>query len=74
MTTPATATANREIVTIMQACDIVGVTRRTMYDWIAAGKVSYIRTAGGNVRIFADTLWRDGERRPSAQQQEQQES
>ena len=23
------------------------------------GKVQYVRTAGGSVRIFADTLWRD---------------
>ena len=26
---------------------------------IAGGKVEYVRTAGGSVRIFVDTLWRD---------------
>jgi excisionase family DNA binding protein len=36
----------------------VGVSRRTIYNWMAAGKVEYIRTAGGAVRIFEDTLWR----------------
>ena len=47
----------------MKACEAVGVSRRTIYNWISAGKVEYIRTAGGSIRIFADTLWRDaGER------------
>jgi excisionase family DNA binding protein len=36
----------------------VGVSRRTIYNWMAAGKVEYVRTAGGAVRIFEDTLWR----------------
>jgi hypothetical protein len=26
---------------------------------MAAGKIQYVRTAGGAVRIFEDTLWRD---------------
>ena len=43
----------------MKACEAVGVSRRTIYNWIAAGKVEYVRTAGGSIRIFADTLWRD---------------
>ena len=44
----------------MKACEVVGVSRRTIYNWISAGKVEYVRTAGGSIRIFADTLWRDG--------------
>jgi excisionase family DNA binding protein len=48
----------RQTVTIMQACALVGVTRRTIYNWIALGKVEYTRTAGGHIRIFSDTLWR----------------
>ena len=47
----------------MKACEAVGVSRRTIYNWISAGKVEYVRTAGGSIRIFADTLWRDA--RPS---------
>lgn len=43
----------------MKACEAVGVSRRTIYNWISAGKVEYVRTAGGSIRIFADTLWRD---------------
>ncbi len=49
----------RKTVSIPHACELVGVSRRTIYNWIADGKVQYVRTAGGSVRIFADTLWRD---------------
>ena len=49
----------RRAISIAQACTSVGVSRRTIYNWIAAGKVEYVRTAGGSIRIFADTLWRD---------------
>ena len=48
----------RQTVSIMKACEMVGVSRRTIYNWIAAGKVEYVRTAGGSIRIFVDTLWR----------------
>ena len=50
---------DRQTLSIMKACEVVGVSRRTIYNWIAAGKVQYIRTAGGAIRIFADSLWRD---------------
>ena len=63
---------DRETLSIMKACEVVGVSRRTIYNWIAAGKVEYVRTAGGSVRIFADTLWRDArhERTPMPEQQQ----
>jgi excisionase family DNA binding protein len=46
--------------TIRKAQELVGVSRRTIYNWINAGRVDYVRTAGGSVRIFADSLWRPG--------------
>jgi excisionase family DNA binding protein len=49
----------RRAISITQACESVGVSRRTIYNWMAAGKVQYVRTAGGAVRIFEDTLWRE---------------
>ena len=52
---------DRQTLSIMKACEAVGVSRRTIYNWIAAGKVEYVRTAGGSVRIFVDTLWRKPE-------------
>ena len=48
----------RKTISIMKACELVGVSRRTIYNWLANGKIEYVRTAGGSVRIFADTLWR----------------
>ena len=55
----------RETLTIKKACEVVGVSRRTIYNWISAGKVEYVRTAGGSIRIFADTLWRSSGHEPS---------
>jgi len=49
----------RKTVSIPRACELVGVSRRTIYNWLAGGKIHYVRTAGGSVRIFEDTLWRD---------------
>jgi excisionase family DNA binding protein len=50
--------AERQTLSILQACERVNVSRRTIYNWMARGKVEYVRTAGGSVRIFSDTLWR----------------
>ena len=52
-------TVERKTISIMKACELVGVSRRTIYNWMASGKVEYVRTAGGSVRIFVDTLWRE---------------
>ena len=49
----------RKTISIMKACELVGVSRRTIYNWLASGKNEYVRTAGGSVRIFVDTLWRN---------------
>jgi excisionase family DNA binding protein len=55
---------DRKAISITQACQSVGVSRRTIYNWMAAGKVEYVRTAGGAVRIFEDTLWREPQQQP----------
>lgn len=62
MTNPNTGLPEQTI-NIDQACQQVGVSRRTIYNWIAAGKVKYLRTAGGSIRIFPSTLWRDDEKK-----------
>jgi excisionase family DNA binding protein len=62
----------RKTVSIPRACELVGVSRRTIYNWIAANKIQYIRTAGGSVRIFADTLWREPEPAAVAEPQAEQ--
>jgi excisionase family DNA binding protein len=53
---------DRQTVSIMQACALVGVTRRSIYNWLKAGKLDYKRTAGGSIRIYVDSLWRDPHR------------
>lgn len=50
---------DRKTISIMKACELVGVSRRTIYNWLSSGKIEYVRTAGGAVRIYVDTLWRD---------------
>ncbi len=59
----------RKTISIMKACELVGVSRRTIYNWLSSGKIEYVRTAGGSVRIFVDTLWRDANdtERPAVQ-------
>jgi len=57
---------DRQTLSIMKACEAVGVSRRAIYNWIVAGKVEYARTAGGSIRIFADTLWRHAAAPPLA--------
>ncbi len=51
-------TADRTTVSIRQAYELVGVSRRTIYYWIASGKVERVRRVTGSTRIFVDTLWR----------------
>lgn len=48
----------RPRVNIVSACLICGVSRATLYRWLAAGKLEYVRTPGGAIRIYADTLLR----------------
>ena len=69
-------TVERKTISIMKACELVGVSRRTIYNWLSSGKIEYIRTAGGSVRIFVDTLWRDPNRtdRASASAWSQEET
>jgi excisionase family DNA binding protein len=50
---------DRQTVSIMKACEVIGVSRRTIYNWTSAGEVDYLRTAGGAIRIFTDSLWRE---------------
>lgn len=62
---------DRKTISIMKACDVVGVSRRTIYNWISSGKVEYVRTAGGSVRIFVDSLWREPDGQSNHQEWQQ---
>ena len=48
----------RLTVNIVQAYTRCGVSRRTIYNWMAKGRIEYLRTAGGAIRIFEDSLWK----------------
>ena len=49
---------HRVTLTINQAMVRADVSRRTIYHWLKQGKVEYVRTAGGSVRIYEDSLFR----------------
>lgn len=48
----------RRTVNPLQAMEIVQVSRRTISLWVQLGKVEAIYTAGGQLRIYADSLFR----------------
>lgn len=49
---------DREIVTVTRACEILSVSRRTIYNWMKDNRVEYIYTPSGTRRIYLDTLFR----------------
>lgn len=56
-------------INIQQACNLMQVSRRTVYNWMDAGKVQFVRTPSGARRIIEATLWREGNVRPDPQKQ-----
>lgn len=46
-----------ELLPVNDACRRVGCSRRTLYTWMAAGKVRWVRTAGGQRRVVAESLF-----------------
>ena len=51
-------------LSINQACDLVGRSRRTIYHWIDKGLLTVRREAGGAQQILASSLFRDAANRP----------
>lgn len=52
----APPSGKRTLVNVERAMQITAVSRRTIYHWLKAGKIEAVRTAGGNLRIYEDTL------------------
>lgn len=44
-------------LTVEQAREEAGVSRRTIYNWLHAGKLGWRRTVGGSLRIVRDSLF-----------------
>ena len=61
---------DRSLLTIKQACALADVSRRTIYNWLKDNRIQYVRTAGGAVRIFGDSLFRAGNVGPAVQKME----
>jgi excisionase family DNA binding protein len=53
-------------LSIQEACAEVGVSRRTIYNWLQAGKLDTQKTIGGSTRIRAGSLWRRPTAEPSS--------
>lgn len=51
-------------VSILKACDIAGVSRRTMYNWMNRDIVQFIRTPSGSRRVLVDSLFKKGNVEP----------
>lgn len=49
--------AARPLLSVAEAALLAGVCRRTIYNWLTAGKLHYLRTISGRVRIYPDSLF-----------------
>jgi len=50
---------DRKTISTTKACQLLDISRRTLYNWMEDGKVEYVLTAGGiGKRIFVDSLWK----------------
>jgi excisionase family DNA binding protein len=58
MTLVVPKTDGLEWLSIVKTAEHFGVSRRTIYGWIAAKKVRTIRTPGGQQRVLVDTSLR----------------
>lgn len=47
-------------VSVNEAASLAGVARRTIYNWLHAGRLEWTRTAGGAIRIEPTSLFRPG--------------
>ncbi len=43
-------------VSLDQACQMLQVSRRTVYNWIREGRLQTIRTLGGSQRVLIDSV------------------
>ena len=57
------APPNASWLTLHEASLAAKVTRRTLYHWIAQGKIRCARTAGGSIRVDPSSLFTSAERK-----------
>jgi excisionase family DNA binding protein len=49
--TVSTVASQLKLLSTTQAADLLNVSRRTVLNWIEAGKVPYVRLPGGDYRV-----------------------
>lgn len=49
----------RQVCSVMQACTLTGMCRRTIYGWMKAGRIEYVLAPSGARRIYVDSLFRE---------------
>lgn len=49
-------TCERQLLNTVSACRMARISRATLYRWIAANKVEWLRTPTGQLRIYADSV------------------
>jgi excisionase family DNA binding protein len=55
-TVPTPETQLGRSVSIERAAETLGVSRRTIYYWIRAGRLQTVRTLGGSQRVLLESL------------------
>lgn len=51
-------TRERCLLNTVAVCSIARISRATLYRWVAANKVEWLRTPTGQLRIYADSVLR----------------
>lgn len=46
----------RALANVAQIATIAGVHRNTIYNWVRDNKVEWLRTPGGHIRVYVDTV------------------
>lgn len=55
-------------ISVNESAKMVQVSRRTIYNWLNSGKLEYVRTAGGSIRISPASLWEEDTHAPRGRQ------
>lgn len=53
-----------ELVSLREACRLIGVHKSAMYNMVNRGEVRHVKTPTGRIRIYADSLLKPGNVEP----------
>lgn len=56
MLTTEESVLTRKHLSIIQTARLMGVSRRTVYNWLKTRKVDWFRAPSGRIRVFVDSL------------------